>query len=123
VNDIDWTSPAEAALALARVVNTWRSHLERAQSSRERAAELRKTGSPAPAGLSEADWRAFPDLLDAQAGEWDAAAAIDAGEYREAVAQAIAGGRLTRAQASQLTSAETVDAADLAVLGLKREVF
>jgi len=123
VTDIDWTSPAESALALARVVNTWRSHLERAQSSRERAAELRVKGSPPPAGVPEADWRAFPDLLDAQSGEWDAAAAVDAGEFREAVALAVAGGRLTRSQASQLTSAETIDAADAAVSALKREVF
>jgi hypothetical protein len=123
VNDIDWTSPAEAALALARIVNTWRSHVERAQSSRERAAELRTTGSPPPAGVAEADWRAVPELLDAQAGEWDAAAAADAGEFRQAVAQAVDGGRLTRAQASQLTAAETLDAADLAVIALKRETF
>jgi hypothetical protein len=123
MSDIDWTSPAEASLALARIVNTWRSHVERAQSTRERAAELRATGAPAPTGVSDADWAAFPDLLDGQAGEWDAAAAAAAGEFRESVAQAVAGGKLTRAQASQLTAAETLDAADLAVLALKREVF
>lgn len=123
MNEIDWTSPAEASLALARIVNSWRSHLERAQSSRERAAELRTKGSPPPAGVSEADWRAFPDLLDTQAGQWDAAAAADEAEFRESVAQAVAGGRLTRAQAGQLAAAETLDAADLAVLALKREVF
>ena len=123
MNDIDWTSPAEAALGLARVVSTWRSHLERAQASRERAVELRTTGSPPPAGVSATDWGAFPDLLDVQSGEWDAAAAADADEFREAAAQAIAGGRLTRAHASQLTAAQTFGEADAAVTALKREVF
>ena len=123
MSDIDWTSPAEASLALARVVINWRSHLERAQSTRERAAELRGKGSPAPEGVSAANWQAFPDLLDAQAAEWDAAAVADLAEFREAVAAAVAGGRLTRAQATLLTAAETLDAADLAVIALKRETF
>jgi len=123
MSDIDWTSPAEASLALARVVNTWRSHLERAQSTRERAAELRGRGTPAPEGVSVADWRAFPDLLDAQAAEWDAAALADLAEFREAVAAAVAGGKLTRGQAAQLNSVGSLAEADAAVSALKRELF
>ena len=123
MTDIDWANPAEAALALGRVVNTWRSHLERAASSRSRAAQLRAGALPPPAGVAEADWRGFPDLLDAQAADWDAAAADDEREYREAVAQAVAGGRMTRGQASQLTAAATIEEAEAAVASLKRDLF
>jgi hypothetical protein len=123
MTDIDWANPAEAALALGRVVNAWRAHLARAASSRERAAALRSAGSPPPAGVSEADWRGFPALLDAQGAEWDSAAADDASEFREAAARAVAGGRLTRGQASQLTAAATVGDAEAAVAALKRDLF
>ena len=123
MTDIDWANPAEAALALGRVVNTWRSHLERAASSRERAAGLRKKGSRPPAGVSEEDWRGFPALLDAQAAEWDAAAAEDASEFHEAAAQAVAGGRLTRRQGSQLAAVASLEDAATAVAALKRDLF
>ena len=123
MNDIDWTSPAEAALALARIVSTWRSHLERAQSTRGRAAELRGKGLPAPEGVSAADWRAFPSLLDAQAEEWDAAAVADLAEFRESVAKAVEGGKLTRGQTSQLNAVASLAEADAAVAALKRELF
>ena len=122
-SDIDWSSPAETSLALGRIVHGWRSHLERAASSRERAASLRANPQPPPAGVSEHDWEAFPGLLDAQAAEWDAAAAADADEYRAAVAEAVSAGRLTRAQSAQLQGAATAGDADAAVAALKREVF
>ena len=123
MTDIDWANPAEAALVLGRVVNSWRAHVERAASSRERAAALRAAGSPPPAGVSEEDWRGFPALLDAQAADWDAAAADDASEFRETAAQAVAGGRLTRGQGSQLAAAASLADAEAAVAALKRDLF
>ncbi len=123
MTDIDWANPAEAALALARIVSTWRSHLQRAESSRARAAALRSSGSPAPAGVSADEWRSAPDLLGAQAAEWEAAAADARQAFRDAVASAVAGGRLTRGQAAALTAADTLGAADDAVAALKRDLF
>ncbi len=123
MTDIDWANPAEATLALGRIVNSWRSHAERATSSRDRAAELRASGTPPPAGVTADDWSRFPDLLDVQAGDWDRAVAEDASEFRAAVEQAVAGGRLTRAQAAQLTSAASLDEAEDAVASIKRDLF
>ncbi len=123
MTDIDWDNPAEAALALGRIVNAWRAHRVRSASSRDRAAELRRQGARPPAGVSEDDWRGFPDLLETQAADWDAAATDDASEFREAVALALAGGRLTRGQAGQLTAASTFDEAEAAVASLKRDLF
>lgn len=123
MTDIDWANPAEAALALGRAVNTWRTHLERAASTRDRAAALRKRPSPPPAGVSEADWLGFPDLLDTQAADWDAAAADDEKAFRDAVALAVEGGRLTRGQAGQLTAAASLEEAAAAVAALKRDLF
>ncbi len=123
MTDIDWTNPAEAALALGRVVNVWRTHVERATSSRERAAALRKRPSPPPAGVSDEDWRGFPDLLDAQAADWESSAAADAEAFRSAVASAVEGGRLTRTQAGQLTGASSLEEAEAAVAALKRDLF
>ena len=123
MTDIDWANPAEAALVLARIVSTWRSNLERAESSRVRAAALRSSASLAPAGVSAEEWRSAPDLLAAQAAEWDAAAAGARQAFRDAVASAVAGGRLTRGQAAALTAADALGAAEDAVAALKRDLF
>ncbi len=123
MTDIDWTNPAEAALALGRIVNAWRTHQERATSSRERAAALRGRPSSPPAGVSDEDWRGFPDLLDAQAADWDSTTADDAAEFRAAVGKAVEGGRLTRTQAGQLTGATSLEEAEAVVAALKRDLF
>lgn len=123
MNDIDWAELPSAALALARIVNQWRSHQGYAQGCRDRAAEIRAGKTPLPEGMSQADWAQFPDLLDSQAAQWDATADADAAEFRESVAKVVAAGRLTRAQTAQFTSVSTLDEADAAVTAIKRELF
>lgn len=123
MNDIDWAELPSAALALARMVNLWRSHIGYAQGCRDRAAEIRAGKTPLPEGMSQADWAQFPDLLDSQAARWDKAVEADLEHFREAVANVVAAGRLTRAQTAQFTAVTTVDEADIAVTALKRELF
>jgi hypothetical protein len=123
MNDFDWSELPGAALALGRVVNSWRSHAASAQTCRDRAAAIREGRTRAPAGLTGADLAAFPDALDGQAAQWDAAAASDAEEFRSSVAKMVETGRLTRAQTALLTGVGTLAEAEAAVASIKRELF
>ena len=123
MNDIDWAELPSAALALARIVNLWRSHASYAQGCRDRAAEIRAGKTPLPEGMAQADWAQFPDLLDRQAEQWETSAAADIAAFREAVAKVVEAGRLTRAQTAQFTSVSTLAEADAAVTALKHELF
>lgn len=123
MSDIDWSELPAAALALARIVNRWRSHIANAQGARNRAAAIRAGGGSRPDGVPDEDWRRFPDLLDEQAAAWDRAVEEDASEFRQAVASVVAAGRLTRTQTAQFSAVASVEEADAAVTALKRELF